>query len=79
MTTQDLRYAYCIPANAFVHIPDNWKAAGTVRVSQFEFAPTYTDGERTMSEPALLKAGIASFRVQVDRFTVRDFVLPLNS
>jgi hypothetical protein len=63
------------PANAVVHIPDAWRTAGVQRspANRFEFETLYTDGARTLSESELLAQNVACYRVQIDRYTVRDF------
>lgn len=63
------------PPGSVVHIPDRWQQAG-VRPSplnRFEFEQLYTDGTQTLSESEMLLDGIACYRVQIDRFTARDF------
>ena len=74
-----LRLLNNIPNNAFVQIPDGWSLTGYTRSNGgFEFQPVYTSGEETLSEVQLLERGIAWFRVQLDRFTVRDYRLPVK-
>lgn len=63
------------PANAVVHIPDGWNTADYVRRKDnaFEFEPRYTNGSLILRESELLTAGIACYRVQIDKYTVRDY------
>ena len=69
-----LRLVNGIPNNSFVQLPDAWKLTGyTPSNGGFEFQPVYTDGKQTLSEIELLERGIAWFRVQIDKFTVRDY------
>ena len=77
LSTPQIRRLANIPVDARVHIPDAWKTAGYQRRedNRFEFEPLFTDGTPTLSEPELLLAKIAAFRVQIDRHTVRDYTL----
>ncbi len=62
-----------VPKNAFVHIPDNWKQAHATIDRNFRVIQSFTDGQNTLTEAEMLRKGIACYRVQIDKFTVRDY------
>lgn len=75
-----LQFKHGIPSNAFVCVPDNWKQTGcTYDAASFRAQSLYSDGSQVVSESELLKQRVAWFRVQLDRFTVRDYYLPIGA
>jgi len=75
-----LRLLNNVPNNAFVRVPDVWKLAGyTPSSGGFEQQPVYWNGDIFLSEVELLERGIALFRVQIDKHTVRDYSINPNA
>lgn len=74
-----LRVLNNIPSNAFIHVPDEWRQSGvSLCCGGFEYHPTYRHKDQPsdsldVNEYDLLERGDAWFRVQIDKFTVRDF------
>jgi len=65
------------PIGSFLVIPDGYKqvAITTVFGKRHEYQPIYSNGEVTMVQETMIEKGIAFYRIQIDKHTVRDFYL----